>query len=111
DLMEIIRKGSRNDKIDLLKIIAGRGASVDMTIMQIIMDALVDKKEIVRREALTAAGETLNKHLIPYLADRLKEKHRDLRVRAAKALYDVGGNDSVDYLIGLLADRDLVVQA
>src|SRR5208337_1174204 len=39
------------------------------------------------------------------------EKHRDLRVRAAKALYDVGGNDSVDYLIGLLADRDLVVQA
>jgi HEAT repeat protein len=111
NLMEIIRKGSQNDKIDLLKIIAGRGATADVTIMQVIMDALADKKEIVRREAVTAAGATANKRLMPYLADRLKEKHRDLRVHTAKALYDIGGKESVDYLIGLLADRDSIVRA
>jgi len=105
NLMDIITKGSENARIELLKIITGRGVTNNITIMQVIMNALDDKKEIVRRLAITAAGATGNVRLMPYVAERLYEKHYDLRVHAAKALYEIDRKESVDYLIGLLADR------
>jgi HEAT repeat protein len=111
DLLEIIRKGPQKARIELLKIIAGRGPDENITNMQIIMDGLADKKEIVKRQAIIAAGATGNSHLVPYLAECLQEKHHDLRVEAAKALYDIGGSESIDHLIGLLADEDPEVQA
>jgi HEAT repeat protein len=111
NLMEIITDGSRNAKIELLKIITGRGATDDKSIMQVIMNALADKNEIVRHEALTAAGATRNRHLMPYCADLLHEKHHQMRMYTAQALYDIGGDESVDYLIGLLADREPEVVA
>jgi HEAT repeat protein len=106
NLMEIITEGSRKAKIDLLRIIAGRGATDDQDIMQVIMNALADKNEIVMHGALTAAGATRNRHLMQYCADLLHEKHHQMRIYAAQALYDIGGDESVDYLIGLLADRE-----
>ena len=111
NLMEIITDGSRNAKIDLLRIITGRGATGDQDIMQVVMTALDDKNELVRHWGLTAAGATRNKHLMPYCADLLNEKHHQMRTYAAQALYDIGGEDSVDYLIGLLADREPEVVA
>jgi HEAT repeat protein len=106
NLMEIIAEGSRKAKIDLLRIIASRGATDDQNIMQVIMDALADKNEIARHHALTAAGATRNRRLMQYCADLLHEKHHQMRIYAAQALYDIGGEESVDYLIGLLADRE-----
>ncbi len=110
-LMEIITGGPRSAKIDLLKIIAGRGATNDPDIMQVVMNALADKNELVRHWGLTAAGATRNRRLMPYCADLLHEKHHHMRTNAAQALFDIGGEESVDYLIGLLADREAEVVA
>lgn len=110
-LMEIIIEGSRNARIELLKIIAERGANNDEIIMEVIINALSDKQEIVRRQAIITAGATRNKRLLPYLSESLHEKHHDSRIYAAKALYDIAGRESADYLIGLLADKDPKVQA
>jgi len=111
NLMEIITNGSRDAKIDLLKIIAGRGATDDPDITQVIMNALADKNELVRHWGLTAAGATRNRRLMPYCADLLHEEHHQMRTYAAQALYDIGGEESVDYLIGLLADPEPEVVA
>ena len=48
---------------------------------------------------------------MPRLAENLHEKHHDLRVQAARAIYNIGGEASIDYLIGLLADNDPEVAA
>jgi HEAT repeat protein len=111
NLMEIIVEGSRNAKLELLKIITWRGAADDRDIMEVIINALADRQEIVRRQAIIAAGATGNRSLLPHLAENLHEKHHDLRVQVARALYNIGGNESIDYLIGLLADNDPEVAA
>jgi HEAT repeat protein len=46
-----------------------------------------------------------------YLGDLLHEKHHKIRMKAARALHDIGGEESADYLIGLLADKNEDVQA
>ena len=111
NLMEIIIEGSRNARIELLKIITERGASDDQAIMEVIINAFADKQEIVRRNAIIAAGATGNMHLVPYLAESLHEKQHALRICAAGALCKIGGDDTVDYLISLLADKNQEVQA
>lgn len=106
NLMEIMLEGSADARIVLLKIIADRGASLDHSIAQIIMNGLSDKKEIVRKQAIIAAAATGNRHLVPHLARRLREEHHDLRIQTANSLFEIGGGESADYLIGLLADRN-----
>ena len=106
NLMEIAVEGSRNARIELLKIIADRGPTEDQAIIRVMINTLADKNEIVRRQAIITAGETRNAHLLPYLSECLREKHHDLRIQAAKALYNIAGEESVDYLIGLLADKN-----
>lgn len=110
NLVEIITDGSREARIALLDIIAGRGPSEDRSIIEVIRFALADKKEIIRRHAIIAAGASRSRRLVPFLADRLREKHHDIRIHAAKAMYLIGGEESADYLIGLLADNDSVVR-
>jgi HEAT repeat protein len=111
NLMEIIVKGSRSARIELLKIIADRGPTDDQAVLMVIMNALADKQNIVRRNAIVAAGATGNRRLVPYLADGLHEKQFALRMRTADALCALGGEESIDCLIALLADKHALVRA
>ena len=110
-LLEIMDEGSVRDRIDLLKIITGRGATGDATVLQVIVIALGDKKEVVRIFAIKAAAAAGNRHLMQYLSESLHEKHHKVRILAADALYAIGREESADYLIGLLADSNPEVQA
>ncbi|MBN1496077.1 MAG: HEAT repeat domain-containing protein [Spirochaetes bacterium] len=106
NLIELIAKGAWKDKIELLKIIASRGPNVDGPIIEVIVLALADKKDIVRYEAVHAAGATRRGHLVPHIAACLRERHSIMRVQVAHALCNIGDEQSVDYLIGLLADSN-----
>lgn len=103
-LLDIIKDGSPEERMDLLQVISGRGASEDGTILQVIMTGLKDKKETVRIQAIKAAGLSGSGHLVPYLGELLHAKHHKERLLAAQALFDIGGDESIDYLIGLMAD-------
>jgi len=111
NLIQIINEGSLSNKLALLRIITENGASSDVTVLQVIMTGLADKKVLVRLEAISAANASKNKHLIPNLGEMLHEKHFKVRLLAAKALYNIGRDESVDYLIGLLADKNTDVHA
>jgi HEAT repeat protein len=111
NLIQIINEGSLTSKLELLRLITDNGPSTDVTVLQVIMTGLTDKKVLVRLQAISAANATKHKHLIPYLAEMLHEKHFKVRLLAAKALYNIGRDESVDYLIGLLADKNTDVHA
>lgn len=104
NLLDIIKSGTPEERMYLLQVIAGRGATDDSSILQVIMTGLRDKKETVRIQAAKAAGSSGNPHLVPYLGELLHAKHHKERLLAAEALFDIGGDESIDYLIGLLAD-------
>jgi len=104
-LLEIIRDGSPDEKINLLQVISGRGASDNEAVLQVIMSGLLDKKETVRIQAIRAAGLSKSAHLVPNLGEMLHAMHHKERLLAAEALFDIGGDESIDYLIGLLADN------
>lgn len=110
NLKEIINKGTQREKLDLLHIIAGRGLSADETIKQVIAIALHDKNKLVKIEAIITAGATGNKHFIQNLTACLYDNLHIVRIQAAKAIYKIGGPDSIDLLIGLLVDRDKAVK-
>ncbi len=103
-ILEIIRNGSTQERIDLLRVIAGKGASENDTVIQVIMIGLMDKKEMVRFQAIKSAGLIKSSHLVPNLGELLHAKHHKERLLAAEALFDIGGAESIDYMVGLLAD-------
>ncbi len=109
NLIQIINEGSLKSKLELLRIVTENGPSTDVTVLQVIMTGLADKKILVRLQAINAANAAKHKHLIPNLGDMLHEKHYKIRLLAAKALYNIGRDESVDYLIGLLADKNIEV--
>lgn len=109
NLLQIIEEGSMKSKLELLRFIAGNGPSTDVTIIQIVIIALSDSNILVRIEAITAANAVKNKELIPYIGEMLKEQQYKVRLLAAKALYNIDRVESVDYLITLLADKNLQV--
>lgn len=104
-VMEIIRKGSVQERLDLLHVIEGIGKTSDETIIEAVMSGLIDRNETVRIQAARAAGTSGSTHLVPNLGEKLHAKHHKERLAAAKALFDIGGDESIDYLIGLLADN------
>jgi HEAT repeat protein len=105
NLMNIISFGTRNHKIDLLKIITANGPTHDYGIIDCVSYALSDKNEIVRKLAIIAASATGNNLLVPNLLTSLHEKHHKLRILAANALYNIKGDKSANDLIGLLMDK------
>lgn len=109
--IEIITDGSKDDKLELLKIIEQRGKADDETILLTIMHGLRDRNETVRIQSLATAEASGSRHLIPYVAGCLQEKHHKVRIIAAGALFNIGGADATDYLIGLLADKHIDVAA
>lgn len=111
NIRELMSEGSRDARIALLRTLAGRGADDDETLMEVIMDGLADRSDMVRRAAISAAGASRNRRLVPYVAELLHEKQHQTRISAARALYDIGGDEIVDHLIGLLADRNPEVLA
>ncbi len=111
NLLEIMSQGSLESRIELMKIIASRGASEDTGLLQAIVVGLGDKKEVVKIYAISAAASAKSRHLMQYLGDLLHEKHHKIRMKAARALFEIGGDGSADYLIGLLADRNEEVQS
>lgn len=111
NLMEIMNKGTQNEKVELLQIIYGRGATSDETVLQVIVAGLHDKKETIKIQAINAAAATKSIHLVPYLGQFIHDKHHKVRLHAAYALHCVGGEESTDYLIGFLIDKNREVQA
>ena len=109
NFFDIIVDGSKDEKIELLKIISQRGKNEDEKILQVVMHGLYDKNESVKLQALTAAEATGSRHLIPYVAECLNEKHHKVRLCAANTLFVIGGEKVIDYLIGLLADKNIDV--
>ena len=109
-LLDIMDEGSVNNRIELMKIIASRGATEDPGILQSVVIALGDRKEVVKMAAIKAAAATKSRHLMQYLGDLLHSKHHKVRMKTARALHDIGGEVSADYLIGLLADKNEDVQ-
>lgn len=104
-LIEIMEDGSADVRINLLQVISGLGATEDDTILRVIMIGLIDKKEKVRIRAIQVAAVSKSRHLVPYLGDMLNAKHHKERLLAARALFEIGGDESIDYLVGLLADN------
>ena len=104
-VMDIMRKGSAQEKLGLLHVIEGMGKTSDETIIEAVMSGLIDRNETVRLQAARAAGSSGSTHLVPNLGEKLHAKHHKERLAAAKALFDIGGDESIDYLIGLLADN------
>jgi len=105
-LLQIINEGSQNSKLELLRFIAKNGASANVTTLQILMIALKDKNILVRLQAIIAANVSKNKLLIPVIGEMLHEKSSKVRLLAAKALYNIGRDESLDYLVGLLSDKN-----
>ena len=60
----------------------------------------------MRLQAIKAAGKVKSAHLVPYLGELLHSAHHKIRSLTAEALFNTGGEEAVDYLIGLLADKD-----
>lgn len=111
NLVELISEGSRKEKINLLKIIAGRGRDVDGSIMEAVVLALEDRNGIVKLHAVEAAGATGSGRLVPRITEYLNDRHPDMRIRVAQALCAIGNAAAVDHLIGLLADPDAGVRS
>ncbi len=110
NLVELMSGGTRKDKINLLKIIAGRGRDVDGPIMEAVVLALEDSNGIVRLNAVEAAGTTGSGHLVSKIAEMMNDRHPDMRIRVAQALCRIGDDASIDHLIGLLVDTDAGVR-
>lgn len=110
-LLEIMDHGSPDDKIDLLRIISGRGVIEEVLLVQVIAMGLLDKEDKIRMIAIKTAGISKNRHLVSYLGNMLQAEHHMERLLAAKALFDIGGEESIDFLVGLLADRHPDVHA
>jgi HEAT repeat protein len=111
NLIQIINEGSLSSKLALLRLITDNGPTPDVTVLQVVMTGLSDKKVLVRLQAISAANATKNKLLIPHLSEMLHEKHFKVRLLAAKALYNIGRDESVDFLIDLLADKNTEVHS
>ncbi len=103
-LLQIMENGTPDERIALLRVISDRGVTEDEAILQVVMIGLIDKKEKVRNKAIKVAALLKSRHLVPYIGDMLLAKHHKERLLAAKALFDIGGDESIDYLVGLLAD-------
>ncbi|HOD14414.1 MAG TPA: HEAT repeat domain-containing protein [Spirochaetota bacterium] len=109
-MKEIMRDGSRDARIGLLRVLAQRGPTDEPAVIQVIMDGLADRRALVKGHAITAAASTRHRRLMPYVGDLLHENLHGLRIQAARALFEIGGSGSADYLIGLLADREREVR-
>lgn len=109
NFFHIMQEGTQKSRLDLLKIITDNGESSDVTVLQLIIMGLADKNVLVRLQAITSANAAKNEQLMPYLGAMLNEQHSKLRLMAAKTLYNIGRNDSLEYLIKLLDDKNTEV--
>ena len=109
-LKEIISRGSQIEKIELLRIISGCSRLSDEAVMEVIVLALADHRDLVRLEAAKTAGTTQNPHLVPPLAERLSDEDPYVRIQAAKSLSKIAGRETVAHLVGLLEDPNGVVR-
>ncbi len=109
-LLEIMNDGTTDEKIDLLQIISSRGKTEDNSILQVILIGMIDKKETVRIKAIKTAAISRSSSLVPKLGELLLASHHKERLIAAETLSIIGGDESFDYLLGLLADAHPDVQ-
>lgn len=110
-LLEIMNDGTISEKIDLLQIISSIGKTEDDSLLHVILLGLIDKKETVRIKAVKTAAITKSKSLVPKLGELLLARHHKERLRATKAIFIIGGDESIDYLLGLMADTHPAVKA
>ncbi len=106
NLREIIADGSAKEKVQLLNIIAHLDGKIDENIMHIIAQALIDKKDAVKIEAIKAIGMLKHKHFIHNLVECLHDKQHKIRLQAVKTLGEIGGEEIIDHLLTLLVDND-----
>ena len=110
NLRDLMKNGTKREKFGLLRIIAGRGTGYDDAIMEAIVLALADSKPIIRLEAIKTAGATRSSHLTHEIARFLRSPHSAVRIQIVEALGEIADDMAIDYLIGLLADPDTLVQ-
>ncbi len=108
DLRAIMVEGSQNDKIDALRILAGRGA--DPEAAGIIVLALNDKKGMVQLEAIRTMGILRDPTSIVHLEEKLHDSRYQIRLEAIRALGNMGSDDAVDLLVGALTDNKLEIR-
>ena len=74
NLRIIVISGSQRDKIEALRILAGRGPTDDLEISKILYLALNDKKTLIRIEAIKTMGAIRDRHSIKHLVDSLEDR-------------------------------------
>lgn len=110
NLRGIIISGAQRDKIEALRILAGRGKTQDSDISNLLNLALNDKKVMVRIEAVRTMGAIKDKYSIKHLIESLDNKTYQMRLQAAKSLGEIGDESSVYPLIGALVDNHIDVR-
>lgn len=106
NMKNIILNGRQSEKIELLRILAEKKDTLNEDVSRIIVQALNDKKMIVRFEAMRTFGALKVKHAVPYLIEKLDDESHRIRSEAARALGNIGAPESVDALIGSLMDNN-----
>jgi len=110
NLRGIIISGAQRDKIEALRILAGRGKTQDSDISNLLNLALNDKKVMVRIEAVRTMGAIKDKYSVKHLIESLDNKTYQMRLQAAKSLGEIGDESSVYPLIGALVDNHIDVR-
>ncbi len=106
NMKNIILNGRQAEKLELLRILAEKGSTPDENVSRIVVQALNDKKMIVRFEAMRTFGALKLSHAVPYLIEKLDDESYRVRSEAARALGKIGAPESVDDLIGSLMDNN-----
>ncbi len=105
NLQNIIVSGSQRDKIEALRILAGRGRTDDLEISKILYLALCDKKPMVKIEAIKTMGAIRDKYSVVHLVDKLDDVSFQIRLQSAKSLGEIGEDAATSPLIGALVDN------
>ena len=110
NIRSIIIKGARNDKIDALRILAGRDDSEVEGVSSIVALALHDKNMMVKIEAIKTMGNFHTRLFVWPLEECLHDRRMQIRYHAVKSLGTLDIEEAVDPLIGALLDDNIQVR-
>lgn len=110
NIRTIIINGTRNDKIDALRILAQRDDSEVEGVSGIVALALHDRNMMVRIEAIKTMGNFHSRLFVWPLEECLHDRRMQIRYYAIKSLGGLNIQEAVDPLIGALLDDNLQVR-
>lgn len=110
NIRSIIISGSRNDKVDALRILAGRDESEVEGVSSIVALALHDKNLMVKTEAIKTMGAFHSRLFVWPLEECLHDRRIQIRYHSVRSLGSLGIEEAVDPLIGALLDDNLQIR-